>query len=185
MIPFILFQVFFEERQNMIFFPSRFFPCFFSLTLAAFAIMSLGAGCTKKTTSEPQGESTPAAAAQATTATGAPGENASATTLKKEDLKTGKGEEAVAGKLVTVHYTGWLTDGTKFDSSLDRDQPFTFNLGAGHVIRGWDEGVQGMKVGGKRKLTIPPEMGYGDRGAPPVIPPGSTLVFDVELLKVN
>ncbi|MDP2433317.1 MAG: FKBP-type peptidyl-prolyl cis-trans isomerase [Pseudomonadota bacterium] len=102
-----------------------------------------------------------------------------------EDLSVGEGTEAVAGKQVTVHYTGWLTNGTKFDSSLDRGEPFDFPLGRGHVIRGWDEGVAGMKVGGKRKLTIPPEMGYGARGAGGVIPPNATLVFDVELLAVN
>ncbi len=101
-----------------------------------------------------------------------------------EDLSVGEGDEAVSGKRVTVHYTGWLTDGTKFDSSLDRNDPFDFPLGRGHVIRGWDEGVAGMKVGGKRKLTIPPEMGYGARGAGGVIPPNATLVFEVELLGV-
>ncbi|MFH1016911.1 MAG: FKBP-type peptidyl-prolyl cis-trans isomerase [Pseudomonadota bacterium] len=105
--------------------------------------------------------------------------------LKKEDLKAGTGAEAVAGKSVSVHYTGWLTNGTKFDSSVDRNQPFEFKLGTGQVIKGWDEGVQGMKVGGKRKLTIPPTMGYGTTGAPPVIPPNATLVFDVELLGVK
>lgn len=108
-----------------------------------------------------------------------------ATELKIEDLKKGTGAEAVAGKTVTVHYTGWLTDGKKFDSSLDRGQPFTFALGAGQVIRGWDQGVAGMKVGGKRKLTIPSSLGYGERGAGGVIPPNATLVFDVELLGVN
>jgi FKBP-type peptidyl-prolyl cis-trans isomerase FkpA len=108
----------------------------------------------------------------------------SSTSLIIEDLSMGEGAEAVAGKHVTVHYTGWLTDGTKFDSSLDRNDPFDFPLGRGHVIRGWDEGVAGMKVGGKRKLTIPPEMGYGARGAGGVIPPNATLVFEVELLGV-
>ncbi len=104
--------------------------------------------------------------------------------LKVEDLVVGNGDEAVAGKKVSVHYTGTLTDGSKFDSSLDRGRPFDFPLGGGRVIKGWDEGVAGMKVGGKRKLTIPPELGYGERGFPPVIPPGSTLVFEIELLGV-
>ena len=105
--------------------------------------------------------------------------------LKYEDVKVGTGDTAEAGKTVTVHYTGWLTNGTKFDSSKDRGQPFDFPLGGGRVIRGWDEGVQGMKVGGVRKLTIPPELGYGARGAGGVIPPNATLVFEVELLKVG
>jgi FKBP-type peptidyl-prolyl cis-trans isomerase FkpA len=105
--------------------------------------------------------------------------------LKKEDLKAGTGKEALSGKTVSVHYTGWLTNGTKFDSSLDRKQPFEFNLGAREVIQGWDEGVKGMKVGGKRKLTIPSSMGYGPSGSPPVIPPNATLVFEVELLDVK
>ena len=103
---------------------------------------------------------------------------------KIDDLVVGKGPEAVRGKRVEVHYTGWLTDGTKFDSSHDRNEPFQFRLGAGEVIEGWDRGVAGMKVGGKRKLEIPPEIGYGARGAPPVIPPNATLVFEVEMLSV-
>jgi FKBP-type peptidyl-prolyl cis-trans isomerase len=105
--------------------------------------------------------------------------------LKIEELKKGEGAVATAGKMVSVHYTGWLTNGTKFDSSVDRGQPFTFKLGAGQVIQGWDKGVEGMKVGEKRKLTIPPELGYGAAGAGSVIPPNATLVFDVELLKVE
>jgi FKBP-type peptidyl-prolyl cis-trans isomerase FkpA len=105
--------------------------------------------------------------------------------LQSEDLKVGSGAEAKAGHTVAVHYTGWLTNGTKFDSSLDRGQPFSFELGAGRVIKGWDEGVAGMKVGGQRKLTISPELGYGARGAGAVIPPGATLVFEVELLSLR
>lgn len=107
------------------------------------------------------------------------------TELKIDDLKVGKGAMAESGKSVTVHYTGWLTNGKKFDSSLDAKKPFTFQLGAGQVIQGWDKGVVGMKVGGKRKLTIPANMGYGERGAGDVIPPNSTLVFEVELLNVD
>ena len=105
--------------------------------------------------------------------------------LKYVDLVVGTGREATAGNLATVHYTGWLTNGTKVDSSVDRRDPFSFPIGSGKVIRGWDEGVVGMKVGGKRKLTIPPQLGYGSRGAGGVIPPNATLVFDVELLEVR
>ena len=109
--------------------------------------------------------------------------------LKYTDTKVGDGAEATAGKKVSVHYTGWLynngTKGAKFDSSLNRGQPFQFTLGAHQVIAGWDEGVAGMKVGGKRTLVIPPELGYGARGAGGVIPPNSTLMFDVELLGVQ
>ena len=105
--------------------------------------------------------------------------------LVYEELAVGSGAEAVPGKPVTVHYTGWLTNGTKFDSSKDRRDPFVFTLGKGQVIKGWDEGVQGMKVGGKRKLTIPPGLGYGARGAGGAIPPNATLIFDVELLGIT
>lgn len=101
-----------------------------------------------------------------------------------EDIVAGSGDEAVGGKTITVHYTGTLEDGTKFDSSLDRGEPFQFVLGAGQVIQGWEEGINGMKVGGKRKLVIPPELGYGTR-AVGSIPPNSTLLFDVELLDVD
>lgn len=105
--------------------------------------------------------------------------------LTTEILEEGSGQEANDGDLVSVHYTGWLTDGTKFDSSVDRGEPFEFPLGAGMVIQGWDKGVVGMKIGEKRKLTISPELGYGDRGAGSVIPPGATLVFEVELLGIK
>jgi FKBP-type peptidyl-prolyl cis-trans isomerase len=105
--------------------------------------------------------------------------------LKYTDIKVGDGAEAKPGQVVDVHYTGWLTNGTKFDSSVDRGKPFSFKLGAGQVIEGWDKGVAGMKVGGKRKLTIPPGLGYGSQSVGGVIPPNSTLVFDVELLGVK
>jgi FKBP-type peptidyl-prolyl cis-trans isomerase len=105
--------------------------------------------------------------------------------LQYQDLVAGAGAEAVAGKSVTVHYTGTLQDGSQFDSSVDRNQPFSFTLGAGQVIPGWDEGVAGMKVGGKRKLVIPPNLAYGAQGYPPVIPANATLTFDVELLEVK
>ncbi|MEJ2406106.1 MAG: FKBP-type peptidyl-prolyl cis-trans isomerase [Candidatus Thiodiazotropha sp.] len=105
--------------------------------------------------------------------------------LKIEDLAQGEGDTAAAGHQVSVHYTGWLLDGDKFDSSVDRNQPFQFTLGKGMVIRGWEEGVEGMKIGGKRRLTIPPQLGYGARGAGGVIPPNATLVFDVELLAIG
>ena len=113
------------------------------------------------------------------------GEVTTASGLVYEDISVGSGETAVAGMHVTVHYTGRLTDGSKFDSSKDRDDPFSFPLGAGRVIRGWDEGVAGMQVGGVRKLTIPPDLGYGARGAGGVIPPNATLVFEVELLALG
>lgn len=102
-----------------------------------------------------------------------------------DEITLGEGDEAQPGRMVSVHYTGWLIDGAKFDSSVDRNEPFDFPLGGGYVIRGWDEGVAGMKVGGKRKLTIPPDLGYGQRGAGGVIPPNATLVFEVELLAVH
>lgn len=104
--------------------------------------------------------------------------------LKIEVLKEGAGAEIKNGELATVHYTGWLTDGTKFDSSLDRGEAFTFPLGVGMVIKGWEQGVLGMKVGEKRKLTIPSSLGYGERGAGGMIPPNATLIFEVELLKI-
>ena len=102
-----------------------------------------------------------------------------------EDLSEGQGEAARSGHVVSVHYTGWLLDGAKFDSSRDHGDPFVFPLGRGQVIQGWDQGVVGMKPGGKRKLTIPAELGYGSHGAGDVIPPDATLVFEVELLKIT
>jgi FKBP-type peptidyl-prolyl cis-trans isomerase len=107
------------------------------------------------------------------------------TKLEVIDIEVGDGKEATSGTRVTVHYTGTLENGTKFDSSVDRGQPFNFNLGRGEVIKGWDEGVAGMKIGGKRKLIIPSHMGYGKSGVAGVIPPNATLVFEVELLEVN
>ena len=135
---------------------------------------------------------TPSAATSPTTSKSLTQIGAKVTELQKIDVKQGTGAEAVAGKAVIVHYTGWLYDpaaadrkGAKFDSSLDRKLPFGFFLGAGRVIKGWDEGVAGMKVGGQRTLVIPPQLGYGERGAGGAIPPNATLLFDVELLEVK
>jgi FKBP-type peptidyl-prolyl cis-trans isomerase FkpA len=146
------------------------------VTLLALAL-GLAAGCGGSTTTEGTGQNMG---------------QSNITELQRQDGRVGTGNEAAAGRQVTVHYTGWLYDGarddhkgTKFDSSRDRNEPFSFRLGAGEVIRGWDEGVAGMKVGGQRTLTIPPDYGYGARGAGGVIPPNATLVFDVELLDVR
>ena len=111
--------------------------------------------------------------------------NTTSSGLQYEDLTVGDGATAEVGQTVKVHYTGWLTNGTKFDSSVDRGTPFEFPLGGGRVIKGWDEGVSGMQVGGKRKLRIPSDLGYGARGYPGLIPGGATLVFEVELLGVR
>src|SRR6185437_13830433 len=155
--------------------------------ITALAVIALGA-CTKheqaQNTTAPatnQAATTQQAVAPASTTT----TQAPVTELQVQDIKVGNGAEAKPGKIVTVHYTGTLTDGKKFDSSLDRGQPFKFHLGAGEVIQGWDKGLVGMKVGGERKLIIPPQMAYGERGAGGVIPPNATLIFDVQLLAVE
>lgn len=148
-------------------------------TIALIASIAFGAACTKKNQEAATETTTTQNAVQTPTA-----DAASGATVKKEDIKVGNGAEAVTGKRVSVHYTGTLTDGKKFDSSLDRGTPFEFALGAGEVIQGWDQGVAGMKVGGKRKLTIPAELGYGSQAVGP-IPANSTLIFEVELLAVK
>ena|SRR5689334_9276066 len=162
------------------------------LTAAAFGLLLAACGQNDKPAEKPA-ESAPvtepavSAEVPSTNETGA-----LAVPMQKTDLVPGAGAEIKSGQTALVHYTGWLYDaaapenkGTKFDSSVDRNEPFEFPVGAGMVIKGWDEGVVGMKVGGKRRLVIPPEMGYGARGAGGVIPPGATLVFDVELVEIR
>ena len=162
-------------------------------SLALVLIALSAAACTPK--DKPAEE--PAAAAPAPQASTTPAvtptpSGSEAMPMQKIDLQPGNGAEIKSGQTALVHYTGWLYEtaapenkGKKFDSSVDRNEPFEFPVGAGMVIKGWDEGVVGMKVGGKRRLVIPPEMGYGARGAGGVIPPGATLVFDVELVEIR
>ena len=161
----------------------------FNFLLASVCVLSLGA-CKAESTAPKT--STKEASTQVASTKGTPEMTAKITELQKIDTQVGTGREAEAGFNVTVHYTGWLYDsaaedhkGKKFDSSLDRKQPFVFFLGGGQVIQGWDEGFAGMKIGGKRTLVIPSEMGYGARGAGGAIPPNADLIFDVELLDVK
>ncbi len=159
--------------------------CLIVLVVVALVVTA----CAKKETQEQAASSAPTPSTMANPNASKPASTSAIVTLpdglKYEVLRQGNGPEAKAGQTVAVHYTGWLTNGTKFDSSVDRGQPFDFTLGQGQVIKGWDEGVAGMKVGEKRKLTIPSQLGYGERGAGGVIPPNATLVFDVELLGIQ
>jgi peptidylprolyl isomerase len=152
----------------------------FDLLLILFAVLGLASGCGND--SKPNTSSAPSAAGPMKV-TGQPTTTASG--LQYWDIVVGTGATAVPGSLVKVHYSGFLTNGAKFDSSRDRGEPFSFPLGAGQVIKGWDEGVAGMKVGGQRQLRIPPQLGYGAAGAGGAIPPNATLIFDVELLDVG
>lgn len=162
---------------------------------AVLATAACGDGSKADTVLNATAAPTPAVSRTPTSAAGTPASSITATAggnlmstptgLQYEDLTVGTGAAPKSGQMVTVHYTGTLTNGTKFDSSRDKNQPFTFQIGTGQVIKGWDEGVATMKVGGRRKLVIPPDLGYGARGAGASIPPNSTLVFDVELLDVK
>jgi FKBP-type peptidyl-prolyl cis-trans isomerase len=150
------------------------------LLLIALALATAGCGAGYTSTSARSG-----GGAAATASTTPPKVHRLASGLVYEDLVMGQGTMADPGLTATVHYTGWLADGTKFDSSLDSGRPLSFQLGAGRVIAGWEQGVKGMRVGGKRKLTVPPDLAYGARGAGGVIPPNATLLFEVELLDVK
>ena len=152
----------------------------FALTLTLFAILGVASACGTTNKSSTPGTTS---ASSPMKANGQPTTTASG--LKYWDIVVGTGATAVAGNTVKVHYSGFLTSGEKFDSSRDRGEPFSFPLGAGQVIKGWDDGVAGMKVGGQRQLRIPPELGYGVAGAGGAIPPNATLIFDVELLGVD
>jgi len=159
----------------------RLFALLFVLALATLTIAQ--AGKTASQTKKPPAPAATPTPAGPTKVSGDPVTTPSG--LKYWDLKKGTGAAAVKGKTVRVHYNGWLTDGKEFDSSFDRGEPIEFVLGTGRVIKGWDEGVAGMKVGGKRQLRIPPELAYGSRGAGSTIPPNATLVFDVQLVGVK
>lgn len=154
---------------------------------AALSCLLLAAACQRRVPEPEGGRSVllePEPSAPAASASVAPAPTAAVTKLEKVDQTSGTGPAAKTGDTVRVHYTGTLLDGKKFDSSLDRNEPFEFTLGRGMVIKGWDEGVVGMKKGGKRKLTIPSDMAYGPAGRPPTIPPNAPLVFDIELVDI-
>lgn len=159
-----------------------------ALAVSALSLASLN-GCTKcsksKDDSGAQQGQTPADAVQGDPSQSDAAAPGAAGSMEIVDISTGSGADAVDGARITVHYTGTLENGTKFDSSIDRNAPFSFTLGQGQVIAGWDQGVKGMKVGGKRKLVIPPQLAYGERGVGGVIPPNATLIFEIELLNVE
>jgi peptidylprolyl isomerase/FKBP-type peptidyl-prolyl cis-trans isomerase FkpA len=160
-----------------------------SMLWALAAVCSTLGGCDEKVP-EPEAPAAPAASEAPAEASAAPADSAleaeeEVTKLLQEDVKQGSGPAAKKGDTVAVHYTGTLLDGTKFDSSRDRDKPFEFRLGAGGVIKGWDQGVVGMKKGGVRKLTIPADLAYGKRGSPPKIPPNAPLKFEIELIEIK
>jgi FKBP-type peptidyl-prolyl cis-trans isomerase len=165
-------------------------PTLVVLMVALAAVSLLAAGCAAAptptaTTTPAQPQAAQPSAAPSSAAPASPGQTAAATALKIVDKTVGTGPAAKAGDMVTVDYTGWLTDGTKFDSSIDAGTPFQFTLGKGEVIPGWDQGVAGMQVGGVRTLTIPPDLAYGTQGAGGTIPSNATLVFEIKLLRIN